>query len=123
MVDLIFGVLTALSAVFQLVLVVGEAGVPGENHRPWTSNSGSLVLHVEINNLCFITKDSLYKAIVEFLRRVFTSISGSLDQHIMEVVLTECDSYIISGLVYHYVHFSFELIVFRSRAWVGSWIT
>jgi hypothetical protein len=20
------------------VLVVGEAGVPGENHRPWTSN-------------------------------------------------------------------------------------
>ena len=79
---------------------------------------GSLVLHVEIHNRCFITKDSLHKAIAEFLRRVFTSISGSLDQHIMEVVLAECDSYIISGLVYHYVHFSFELIVFRSRAWV-----
>ena len=82
------------------------------------AESGSLVLHVEINNLCFITKDSLHKAIAEFLRRVFTFIGGSLDQHIMEVVLAECDGYIISGLVYHYVHFSFELIVFRSRAWV-----
>jgi len=58
---------------------------------------GSLVLHVEINNLCFITKDSLHKAIAEFLRRVFTSISGSLDQHVIEVVLAECDSYVISG--------------------------
>ena len=82
------------------------------------AESGSLVLHVEINNLCFITKDSLHKAIAEFLRRVFIFISGRLDQHIMEVVLAECDSYIISGLVYHYVHFIFELIVFRSRAWV-----
>ena len=82
------------------------------------TESGSLVLHVEIPNLCFRTKDSLHKAIAEFLRRVFTSINGSLEQHIMEVVLAECDSYIISGLVYHYVHFSFELIVFRSRAWV-----
>ena len=82
------------------------------------TESGSLVLHVEITNLCFKTKDSLHKAIAEFLQRVFTSINGSLDQHIMEVVLTECDSYIISGLVYHYVHFSFELIVFRSKAWV-----
>jgi hypothetical protein len=25
-------------------------------------------------------------------------------------------------LVYHYVHFSFELIVFRSRAWVIHWV-
>jgi hypothetical protein len=38
--DLIFGVLTPLSAVFQLYhgdqfLVVEEAG---ENHRPWASN-------------------------------------------------------------------------------------
>jgi hypothetical protein len=71
------------------------------------TESGSLVLHVEINNICFITKDSLHKAIAEFLRIVFTSINGSLEQHIMEVVLAECDSYIISGLVYHYVHFSF----------------
>jgi hypothetical protein len=75
--------------------------------------SGSLVLHVEIDNLCFITKDYLHKAIAEFLRRVFTSINGSLDQHIMEVVLAECDSYIISGLVHHYEHFRFELIVFQ----------
>ena len=35
--------LTPLSAIFQLYhgrpdLVVGEAGVPGENHRPWASN-------------------------------------------------------------------------------------
>ena len=80
------------------------------------AESGSLVLHVEINNLCFITKDSLHKAIAEFLRRVFIFISGRLDQHIMEVVLAECDSYIISGLVYHYVHFSFELIVYESSA-------
>jgi len=40
---LIFGVLTPLSTIFQLyhwrpVLVVEEAGVPGENHRPWASN-------------------------------------------------------------------------------------
>jgi len=36
---LIFGVLTPLSAIFQLpVVVVEEAGVPGENHRPWASN-------------------------------------------------------------------------------------
>ena len=39
----IFGVLTPLSAVFELyqwrpVLVVEEAGVPRENHRPWASN-------------------------------------------------------------------------------------
>ena len=63
------------------------------------AESGSLILHVEINNLCFITKDSLHKAIAEFLRRVFkmTSISGNLDQHVIEVVLAECDSYIISG--------------------------
>jgi hypothetical protein len=63
------------------------------------AESGSLVLHVEINNLCFITKDSLHKAIAEFLHRVFkmTSIIGNLDQHVIEVVLAECDSYIISG--------------------------
>jgi hypothetical protein len=63
------------------------------------AESGSLILHVEINNLCFITKDSLHKAIAEFLHRVFkmTSISGNLDQHVIEVVLAECDSYIISG--------------------------
>jgi len=37
--------LTPLSAIFQLhciswrpVLVVKEAGVPGDNHRPWASN-------------------------------------------------------------------------------------
>jgi hypothetical protein len=36
MIDLIFGVLTSLSAIFQRpVLVVEEAG---ENHRPWASN-------------------------------------------------------------------------------------
>jgi len=40
---LIFGVLMPLSAIFQLiswrpVLVVEEARVPGENHRPWASN-------------------------------------------------------------------------------------
>ena len=39
-----FWCLTPLSAIFQLyqswrpVLVVEEAGVPGENHRPWASN-------------------------------------------------------------------------------------
>jgi len=38
-----FGVLSPLSAIFQLYhgdqfLVVEEAGVPGENHRPWASN-------------------------------------------------------------------------------------
>ena len=37
------GFLTPLSAIFQLyhwrpVLVVEEAGVPRENHRPWASN-------------------------------------------------------------------------------------
>ena len=82
------------------------------------AESGSLVLHVEINNICFRDKYSLHETIAEFLQRVFTSINGSFEQHSMEVVLTECDSYIISGLVYHYVHFSFELIVFGSRAWV-----
>jgi hypothetical protein len=36
MIDLIFGGLTSLSAIFQRpVLVVEEAG---ENHRPWASN-------------------------------------------------------------------------------------
>jgi hypothetical protein len=40
---MIFGVLTPLSAIFQLYpddhfLVVEEAGVSGENHRPWASN-------------------------------------------------------------------------------------
>ena len=40
---LIFGVLTPLSTIFQLYhgdqfLVVEEAGVPGENNRPWASN-------------------------------------------------------------------------------------
>jgi len=31
--------LTPLSAIsWRPVLVVEEAGVPGENHRPWTSN-------------------------------------------------------------------------------------
>ena len=39
----IFGVLMPLSAIFQLiswrpVLVVEEARVPRENHRPWASN-------------------------------------------------------------------------------------
>jgi hypothetical protein len=35
-----FWCLTPFSAIFQLyhVLVVEEAGVPGENHRPWASN-------------------------------------------------------------------------------------
>jgi hypothetical protein len=38
-----FGCLTPLSAIFQLYhgdqfLVVEEAEVPGENHRPWESN-------------------------------------------------------------------------------------
>jgi hypothetical protein len=38
-----FGVLMPQSAIFQLYhydqfLVVEEAGVPGENHRPWESN-------------------------------------------------------------------------------------
>jgi hypothetical protein len=37
--DLIFGVLTPLSAIsWQPVLVVEEAGVPRDNHRPWASN-------------------------------------------------------------------------------------
>jgi hypothetical protein len=36
---LIFGVLTSLSAIsWRPVLVVEEAGVPGENHRPWATN-------------------------------------------------------------------------------------
>ena len=42
---LIIGVLTPLSTIFQLlsiswrpVLVVEEAGVPGDNHRPWATN-------------------------------------------------------------------------------------
>ena len=60
------------------------------------TESGSLVLHVEIKSICFRTKDSLHKEIAEFLQRVFTSINGSLEQHIMTVVLAECDSYIIS---------------------------
>ena len=42
-IDLFVGVLTPLSALFQLyhgdhLLVVEEAGVPGENHRRWVSN-------------------------------------------------------------------------------------
>jgi hypothetical protein len=45
---LIFGVLTPLSAIFQLswrpVLVVEEAGVPEVNHRPWASNWSTLSL-------------------------------------------------------------------------------
>ena len=37
--DLIFWCLTPLSTIsWRPVLVVEEAGVPGENHRPWTSN-------------------------------------------------------------------------------------
>jgi hypothetical protein len=41
--DFDFWCLSPLSAIFQLyhgrpVLVVEEAGVSGENHRPWTSN-------------------------------------------------------------------------------------
>ena len=40
-----FGILTPLSAIsWQPVLVVEEAGVPGENHRPWTSNWSTLSL-------------------------------------------------------------------------------
>jgi len=36
---LIFGVLMPLSAIsWRPVLVVEEARVPGENHRPWESN-------------------------------------------------------------------------------------
>jgi len=43
MIDLIFGVLTPLSAIFQLYHGYQfkwweEAGVPRENHRPWASN-------------------------------------------------------------------------------------
>ena len=60
------------------------------------SESGSLVLHVEINNICFSDKHSLHEAIAEFLQIVFTFINGSFEQHSMEVVLAECDSYIIS---------------------------
>jgi hypothetical protein len=33
-----FWYLMLLSAIFQLVLVVEEDGVPGENQRPWASN-------------------------------------------------------------------------------------
>ena len=40
--------LTPLSAIFQrLVLVVEEAGVPRENHRPWASNWYTLSLAAE----------------------------------------------------------------------------
>jgi hypothetical protein len=40
--------LMPLSAIFQqLVLVVEEAGVPGENHRPWASNWYNLSLAAE----------------------------------------------------------------------------
>jgi hypothetical protein len=36
---LIIGVLMPLSAIsWRPVLVVEEAGIPGENHRPWASN-------------------------------------------------------------------------------------
>ena len=36
------------SAIFQrLVLVVEDAGVPGENHRPWASNWYALSLVAE----------------------------------------------------------------------------
>ena len=50
-IDLFFGVLTPLSALFQLyhgdqLLVVEEAGVPGENHRRWESNWEALSLAV-----------------------------------------------------------------------------
>jgi hypothetical protein len=43
MIDLIFGVLTSIfsnisTISWRPVLVVEEAGVPGENHRPWASN-------------------------------------------------------------------------------------
>ena len=39
MIWLIFGVLMPLSAIsWWPVLVVEEAGVPGENHQPWASN-------------------------------------------------------------------------------------
>jgi len=37
--NLNFWCLTPLSAIsWRPVLVVEEAGVPGENHRPWASN-------------------------------------------------------------------------------------
>ena len=37
--------LSNISAIpWRLVLVVEEAGVPGENHRPWTSNWYTLSL-------------------------------------------------------------------------------
>ena len=46
---LIFGILTPLSAIFSAipwrpVLVMEEAGVPEENHRPWASNWYTLSL-------------------------------------------------------------------------------
>jgi len=41
---LIVGVLTPHSAIsWRPVLVVEEAGVPGENHRPWASNCSEMV--------------------------------------------------------------------------------
>jgi hypothetical protein len=39
-----FWCLTPLSAIsWQTVLVVEEAGVPGENHRPWASRIALLI--------------------------------------------------------------------------------
>jgi len=54
---LIFGVLTPLSAIFQLYhgdqfLMVEEAGVPGENHRPWVSNSTGKLYHLRLRVEC-----------------------------------------------------------------------
>ena len=47
LIDLIFGVLTPLSAIsWRPVLVVEEAGVPGENHWPWASNWSGLDINV-----------------------------------------------------------------------------
>jgi hypothetical protein len=48
-----FSNISAIS--WQPVLVVEEAGVPGENHRPWASNWNSInqINYVE-KNLCLI---------------------------------------------------------------------
>ena len=42
MIDATFSNISAIS--WRPVLVVEEAGVPGENHRPWTSNWLTLLL-------------------------------------------------------------------------------